>query len=109
MPALIRITAGLGTRPATHPLLKQPDWCFPGTPYGRKIDGAVRAAAGTFDLDIPEAGVQRVANRRGGLCGAAVALHAAIPGVAGRDIGNEPRLPGALFRMPDRLTPMALF
>jgi len=55
----------------------------------------VRAAAGTFDLEIPEAGVQRVANRRGRLCGAAVALHAVIPGVAGRDIGNEPRLPGA--------------
>jgi hypothetical protein len=39
----------------------------------------------------------------------AIALHAKIPGIAGRDIGNEPRFPGALFRMPDRLTSMALF
>ena len=30
--ALVRITAGLGTRPATHPLFKLPDWCFPGAP-----------------------------------------------------------------------------
>jgi hypothetical protein len=69
----------------------------------------VRAAAGTFDLKISEAGVQRVANRGRRLCGAAVALHAVSPGVAGRDIGHKPRLPGALFRMPDHLAPTALF
>lgn len=61
-------------------------------------------AAGTLDLEISEAGVQRVANWQGGLCGPAVAFHPIVPGVAGRDIRSESRLPGALFRMPDRLT-----
>jgi hypothetical protein len=41
--------------------------------------------------------------------GAAVAFHPIIPGIAGRNIRREPRLPSALFRMPDRLAPLALF
>jgi hypothetical protein len=69
----------------------------------------VHAAAGTFDLKILKARIEGVTNRWGWLCGAAIALHAIIPGVAGRDICNEPRLPGALFRVPDRFTPLALF
>jgi len=36
-------------------------------------------------------------------------LHVIIPSITGSDISNEPAFPGALFRMPDRLTPMALF
>lgn len=107
--ALVRITARLGTRPATHPLFKLPDWCLSRAPQRREVGRAVRIAAGTFHLEKPEASIQGVTNRRGGLCGAAVAFYAIIPGIAGRNIRREPRLPGALFRMPDRLAPLALF
>jgi hypothetical protein len=107
--ALVRITADLGAGPAAHPLFKLPDWCLPRPPQRREVDGTVRVAAGAFDLEIPEAGIQGVPNGRGGLCRSAVAFHAVVPSIAGRDIGSEPRLPGAPFRMPDRLTPLALF
>ena len=109
MPALVGITAGLGTRPATHPLFKLPDGRLSRAPQRRKIDGAVRVAASAFDFEVSEAGVQSVANRRGRLRGAAVASHPIVPGVAGRDIGGEPRLPGALFSVPDPLTPLTFF
>ena len=106
MPAPVRITARLGTRPATHPLFKLPDWRLSRAPQRREIDSTVRVAASAFDFEVSEAGVQGVANRRGGLCGPSAAFHTVVPGVAGRDIGSEPRLPGALFRMPDPLTPL---
>jgi len=65
---------GLLTRPAPHPLFKLPDGRFPSAPQRREIDRAVRIAASAFDFQIPESGIQRVTNRRGGLCGAAVVL-----------------------------------
>jgi hypothetical protein len=109
VPALVRITARLGTRPATHPLFKLPDWRLSRAPQRREVDRAVRVAAGTFHLEKPEAGIQGVPDRRAGLCGAAVAFHPIVPGIAGRDVSGEPGLSGALFRMPDRLTPLSLF
>jgi hypothetical protein len=71
---LVGVSAGLGTRPATHPLFKLPDGRFPRAPQGRQIDRTVRVAAGTLYLKISEPRIQRVTNRRGGLCRATVAL-----------------------------------
>jgi hypothetical protein len=46
---------------------------------------------------------------RGGLRWPAVAFHAVIPGLARGDVGDVPRLPGALLGVPDRLAPNSLF
>jgi hypothetical protein len=45
MPALVGITARLGTRPATHSLFKLPDWRHSRAPQRREVDGTVRVAA----------------------------------------------------------------
>ena len=58
----------------TASAVKLPDGRFPSAPQRREIDRTVRIAASAFDFQIPESGIQRVTNRRGGLCGAAVAL-----------------------------------
>lgn len=57
---LVRVTVGLLTRPASHPLFKLPDGRFPSAPQRREIDRAVRIAASAFDFQIPESGIQRV-------------------------------------------------
>jgi hypothetical protein len=103
--ALVGMASHLRTWPTAHALLKLPDRRLPGTPQYCEIDRAVRVAASAFDLKVTEASVERVPHRRGGLCGPAIALHAVIPRLAGCDVGPEPRLPGALVGLPDRLAP----
>lgn len=103
--ALVGIAAHLGTGPAAHPLLELPYRRLPRPAERREIDGTMHVAAGAFYFEESEAGVQRVADWRGGLTGP-TCFHAIVPRVASCDVGDET---GALIRILGRRAPLPFF
>lgn len=62
----------------------------------------VRFAAETLHLQVPIAGVESVAERRGRLGRALEGEHAGVPRLAGRGVGRQPSFLGPLGQVPDR-------
>jgi len=67
VPAFVGVAAHLRAWSTAHALLKLPDRRFTRAAKGRQVHGAVGVAAGTFDFEIPETCIERVADRRGRL------------------------------------------
>jgi hypothetical protein len=77
---------------------------LPRAPQRRDTHGSVHGTSGAFDLEISEACIQRIADRRGRLRRTAISLHPIVPGFTGSDVRDMARLsgtlPGALYRRP---------
>ena len=90
------IAALLRTRLAAHALLQLPS-AFPWAPDDGQIHRVMRSAAIAPHFEIAIAGVGRVAEQWRWLRRAAIAFHANIACLAGGQIGDLARFPGALL------------
>jgi hypothetical protein len=86
MTALVRVASDLRAIFATHVALQLVDRRRLRPTHNVEGDGLVSVAAKAFDFEISVSSIERVAERRRGLCRSLKAEHALVPSLAGQPI-----------------------
>ena len=100
MTTLEGIAANLRAVLASHVSLQLVDGRGLGPSHNVERNGLVRVAAETADFEIEVASIERIAERRRRLRGAAIPKHALVPRFAGKAVGFPAGSGGFLSRGP---------
>ncbi len=102
MTVLIRVALLAGVALAPHVAVEFVDRRPLRPPDDIQRDSLVGLAAEALHLEVSVSGVERVAERRGGLGRALEGEHAGVPSLAGDGVGLQPGFLGPLGQVPDR-------